>query len=115
MLKGIVMPELEHKKERQINIRVKKEFLEEVDKYWPAVGNFTNRSEFIIYLLTDELKNRWLMTEEREAARNKMLGLVGEIKEGLARMNIRLSRVEGVKRELGETLEEHSPQSKKED
>ena len=123
-----MMPELEHKKEKQVNFRIKENFLEQIDGYWPETGRFSSRSEFIIFLLQDELRNQRLLTqkssydedlaklydsivagqEEKERFREEVTQAFGEIKVLKERV-AEIQNILKIKKELGETLEEHSP------
>ena len=117
------------KEEKLVQFRIREDFLKQVDEYWPKTGKFSSRSQFIKYLLLEELNSKRLASgkdtpdlretlkglklyeeqrsKKEEELMNTLLNLVDDNK-GLKE---RLEIIEKfVKEELGESLDNHIPQ-----
>lgn len=57
------MSEEATRKDKVINFRMNKKLAYQMDSYLLKTGRFSNRTEFIIYLITQELLTKSIMTQ----------------------------------------------------
>lgn len=111
------------KQERLVQFKIRPDLLKQIDDYWPTTGKFSSRSQFIKYLLLEEINTKRLQSKPDEPSdldeilkaleisANERIKSEEKFKSQLIERLDKLDkRINKVEKELGDSLDEHVSQ-----